>query len=139
MMRRIALWRDERGAAAIEFALILPILVALMLLGVDGWMRINQQSAMRSALQTGARYYQGGGADDNAAAQLALQSWANAPTGATVTAARTCSCGGVGASCASQCAGSTLPAVNVTLTATANYAGLMNTAPLSASGSVRIR
>jgi Flp pilus assembly protein TadG len=139
MRRLFHRWRDERGAAAIEFALILPILVGALLLGADGWMRLNQQSAMRSALQTGARYYQGGGSDDNAAAQLALQSWAHAPTGAAVTTTRSCSCAGVGASCTSQCADASLPAAYVTLTATANFSSLMSTEPLSESGSVRIR
>jgi len=140
MKRFFRALKDDRGVAALEFALILPILAALILLGIDGWTRINQTSQMRSAVQTGARYYQGGGADDNAAAQLALASWNNAPAGATVTAARSCTCGGAGASCSSLCAGSALPQVYVTLTATGGFSDLM-TGPtsLTQSGTVRVR
>jgi Flp pilus assembly protein TadG len=140
MKRFFAALRDERGVAAIEFALIVPILAAFIVLGIDGWTRINQTSQMRSAVQTGARYYQGGGSDDTAAAQLALASWNNAPHGAQVTTARSCTCGGAGASCSSLCAGQDLPQVYVTLTATGGFSDLM-TGPtsLTQSGTVRVR
>lgn len=138
-MRKLRLWRDERGVAAVEFALILPILAALLLMGVQGWIQINQASQMRSGLQAGARYYQTGGTDDATAAALALQSWTNHPDNSTVNASRSCSCGGAGASCSSQCADSSLPNVYVTLTASANYSNLMGAQPLSQSSAVRLR
>ncbi len=139
-MRRLTrALKDDRGVAAIEFALILPILAALVLLGIEGWLRINQVSQMRSALQTGSRYYQSGGSDDSAAAQLALQSWNNAPADATVSTSRSCSCGGVGASCSSLCSGTTPPDVYVTLTASGAFSDLMGNQPLSESGVVRVR
>jgi Flp pilus assembly protein TadG len=139
MKRMLRAWRDERGVAAIEFARIIPNLVALVVLGLDGWLRINQISQMRSALQTGSRYYQGGGSDDTAAAQLALQSWMHAPPDAGVNTSRACSCAGVGASCSSQCANNTLPSVYVTLTATGTPSSLIQSQMISESGVVRVR
>jgi Flp pilus assembly protein TadG len=139
MIRFARAWKDDRGVAAIEFALMLPILVGLVLLGADGWMRINQVSQMRSALQSGSRYYQGGGADDPSAAQLTLQSWTGHPGDAVVNTVRSCTCGGVGASCSGQCPGGNLPLVFVTLTATGTYSGLMGASPLNESGVVRVR
>jgi Flp pilus assembly protein TadG len=139
MTRFFRTLRDDRGVAAIEFALILPILVAMVLFGLDGWMRINQVSQMRSALQAGARYYQGGGSDDAAAAQLAMAAWASQPGDAAVNSARACTCGGAGASCSSLCANLDVPHTYVTLTATGTFAGLMHSQSLSESGEVRVR
>ena len=140
-MKRLArtLKKDERGLAVMEFALILPILTALVLLGLDGWLRINQVSQMSSAVQAGSRYYQSGGADDVAAAQLALQAWNHPPSDAAVNTARSCTSGGVGASCSSLCAGNNLPNVYVTLTATGTFSDLMGNQALTETGTVRVR
>jgi Flp pilus assembly protein TadG len=139
MMRLARSLRDDRGVAAIEFALILPILVALVLFGMEGWMRINQVSQMRSALSSASRYYESGGSDDTAAAQLAIASWNHAPGDGAVNAVRSCTCGGVGAGCNTLCAGNSLPNVYVTMTATGTFTGIMHTAVLSQTGAVRIR
>jgi Flp pilus assembly protein TadG len=140
MMRFLRSLRDDRGVAAIEFALILPIMVGVLLLGFDGWLRINQVTQMRSALQAGARYYQSGGADDTAAAQLALAAWSHPPADAAVNTARSCTCGGVGASCSSLCANSSLPNTFVTLTATGGYSDpMVGHQTLTETGSVRVR
>lgn len=132
--------KDDRGVAAVEFALILPVLSALIILGLNGWLHINQVSQMRSAIQAGSRYYQGGGADDVAAGQLALQAWNHAPANAAVNPVRSCTCGGVGASCSSLCAGNALPNVYVTLTATGTFSGMWGgSQALSETGTVRVR
>jgi Flp pilus assembly protein TadG len=140
MMRRLArLVRDQRGVAAIEFALIIPILAGLVLFGLDGWLRINQATQMHSAIATGTRYYESGGSDDTAAATLALQSWAHVPGDGVVNATRSCTCGGATAVCTALCAGNTLPNVYVTLSASGTYTGIMHSAVLTESGGVRVR
>ena len=131
--------KDERGAAALEFAFILPILAGLLVFGADGWLRINQVSQMRSAVQTGARYYQSGGSDDAVAAQLGLAAWSHAPGDATLTTARACTCGGAGASCSSQCPDLSLPQVYITMTANGTFSGLMDSQALTETGQVRVR
>lgn len=139
-MRRLrALARDRRGVAAVEFALILPILVAVLILGVDGWLRITHANDMRTALQTGARYYQSGGADDTAAQQAALSAWPTPPTDATLTVSRTCMCGPSAAACSSLCGGSAPPSALITLSARGTFQGLTGTTPLAEDEVVRVR
>ena len=132
--------KDTSGLAAVEFALVLPLMVGVLLLGMDGWMRLNQGAAMRSSLQAAARYYQSGGSDDSAASSLAISSWANPPGDAAVTSARACACGATPQACSSLCAGNALPQTYVTLTATGTYTGLMHgQQTLTATSSLRVR
>jgi Flp pilus assembly protein TadG len=141
MMNRFLhfLRQDERGAAAIEFAFIVPILTGLLLFGAEGWLRINQVSQMRSAVQTTARYYQSNGNDDGVAAQLGLQAWSHAPGDASLNTTRACSCAGAGASCTSPCPDNTLPQVYITVTANGTWSGLMHSQVLTETGQVRVR
>lgn len=63
--------RGEEGAAAIEFALILPILIFLVLGGMDYGHRFYMQHLITNASREGARYaakYTGSAAAPNSAA-----------------------------------------------------------------------
>ena len=47
----------ERGAAAVEFALVLPLLLIMLFAIIDfGWV-LNQQMSVTAAAREGARYY----------------------------------------------------------------------------------
>lgn len=48
--------RSERGAALVEFALILPVLMALILGLVSGGLAYNRKISMTDAVREGARY-----------------------------------------------------------------------------------
>lgn len=131
--------RDERGVAAIELALLAPVLAAILMLGVEGWLRIDQTLSMQGALQTGGRYYQMGGADDAAAVSLARSTWTNRPNDGEVTVARVCKCGEVVVACSSLCANADTPVALVNLSASATFVGLTGSHPLRQTEIVRVR
>lgn len=78
----------DGGGPAIEFGLILPIMIALVMLGMDGWMRMTHVQNAASALHAGARYYQQGGADDDAAVEVAMAAWEHPSGDAEITITR---------------------------------------------------
>lgn len=60
--------RDERGASAVEFALIVPVLVLLLMGTVSTGLAYNDHISLTNAVREGARY--GAGAD------ITSSSWA---------------------------------------------------------------
>lgn len=144
MIRRfLRLWGafrdDAQGLAALEFALIAPLMAGLLLAGADGWLRISQHNDMRTALHSGARYYQAGGSDDAAANSLAMAIWASRPSDGTLQVTRSCACGAAPIVCSALCSGSNPPAAYVTLTASGTFDGVLNSRRLSDSEVIRVR
>jgi len=139
-MRRLRKFlTDRRGLAAMEFALITPLLVTLVVFGADGWLSTSQLNDMRSALQSGARYYQLGGSDDTVAHTVAMNAWVHAPADAAAVVARSCACGSTAIACTALCAGSNPPNVYIGLTTTGTFTGLMHSRVLSQSETLRVR
>jgi len=130
---------DRSGLAALEFALIAPLLSAILLLGADTWLNVSQHEDMRTALQSGARYYQSGGADDPTAQLVAQNAWRARPADGTVSVARSCTCGTTPDDCATLCAGNNPPSVFLTLTAQGTYSGLLQSHAFSVNDTVRVR
>jgi Flp pilus assembly protein TadG len=66
MMRKLMARARERGAAAVEFALVLPILVIILLGIVDFGLEINSQAIVANAAREGARTASLGGTENEA-------------------------------------------------------------------------
>jgi Flp pilus assembly protein TadG len=79
MMRRF--WNDQKGVAAIEAAIILPVLVALTAVSVEiGMMQLSRQAVLYATQQAALMQASGGNPSDGFSANVA-----NTPaTGATV-------------------------------------------------------
>ncbi|TIN64085.1 MAG: pilus assembly protein, partial [Mesorhizobium sp.] len=70
---------DDSGVAAVEFAMVLPIL-CLVLLGIlDGWSYVTSSLSMRAGVKTAANLVMSGSTDDAATQALAIASWENRP------------------------------------------------------------
>jgi Flp pilus assembly protein TadG len=111
--------RDERGAAAVEMAMILPFLAVATIMSVSVWDVGMRSQDLHGALKITAQYYLNGGQDDTAAEELGLASWHNKPAGATFVISRACKCAQVAQACTVNCSNGIPPATYVVMTATA--------------------
>jgi Flp pilus assembly protein TadG len=131
--------RHSGGASAIEFAIISPILAGLTVYGFDAWQLINRKQDMHAAINAGAHYYMGGGADDPTAKSISASSWPNKPSDGAIAVGRGCICNGATWDCNTICSTtSQAPEIHITLTATTQWNGI-HPAALSESENVRVR
>ena len=105
-----AAFRQDAGAALLEFSLIVPIVALMFLAVVDFGIAISQAMTVEDAARAGAEYGTiAGNANDYTGMTDAATTAANGLAGFTVTPAPTtwCSCtpGGTVVSCSSTCSG----------------------------------
>jgi len=135
----IAILRDRRGVAAVEFAFIAPILV-LVIAGInDGAQLILKQNNMHSGVSAAAEYIMRGGSDMPTAQTIGLSAWPSHSSSASVTTNKMCYCGSTGGSCSSLCADQSVPTAYITVSASDTYAGWYTTTQISTSQKVRVR
>jgi Flp pilus assembly protein TadG len=103
------------GSAAVEFALIAPILATITTVGWSMWWGQTAIEQAKTALRAGAEYYNAGGTSDNTATLVVLSAWQPKPSNPQVTANRACYCNGVTISCATACAVGQQRTIYVTL------------------------
>ncbi|RWG79248.1 pilus assembly protein [Mesorhizobium sp. M1C.F.Ca.ET.193.01.1.1] len=114
--------KNRSGAAAVEFALVLPVLCAALFGIADGWSYVTSSLAMRSGVKTAANLLLAGASDDNAVQAAALASWQKKPDDAAVAISRSYKCGTtVVASASTMCAGSKYPSIYVQIQASGTW------------------
>jgi Flp pilus assembly protein TadG len=118
-----ALLRGEQGIAAVEFALISPVLVLMMLTLFDVSDMAVGSTNMQAAVRATTQYFINGQTDTTAAQTQGTNAWVSMPAGATLTATTACTCAGVGHACDVSCDDGTQPATFYTVTATATLGG----------------
>jgi len=137
MLRHFA--RDRRGASAVEFALIAPVL-AVTLLGVAEYGHVvYQRTDMHGALRSGGQYVLNGGRDLAVAREIVLRSWSSMPEDALVEATRFCLCGDEEHVCTSPCDDESVPEAYVSLRARATLGGVVLQYGESADDAIRVR
>lgn len=139
MSRLRSVLRDQRGAAAVEFAFIVPILASLAVVSYGVWEASARNQNLRSALRLGTQYYMNGGGSDTAARNVALAGWSRKPQGGDIAVSRMCRCGDIVTACSNLCTGSKPPAIYVTLTGSATTADAMFNKSISAEKVIRVR
>ena len=113
--------RNKSGIAAVEFAMVLPILCLVLLGIIDGWSFVTSSLSMRAGVKTAANLLMAGAANDTATQAIALSSWERHPDDAQVTMARQYMCGSTVVDASSLCAGPKVPSILVQIQATATW------------------
>lgn len=137
--------RDDAGATAVEFALTLPILVAMMVGLSDLGLAINEKMRLTSAVRAGTQSGYGNAADTAAIIQAVKDASGVSADALTVTAVTSCTCAdGSAAACDGTCSGGPVRAY-LTVTATEayslliHYPGFNGPTTLSASSVLRVQ
>jgi Flp pilus assembly protein TadG len=119
-IRRLA--GDRRGNTAVELALVLPIVVALLSGVIDFGMMVRATNAMETAARAGAAYAAKYPADSAGIAQAATGAAALDPSTLSVTAAQFCECSNSGIlACGTSCPNGGTTSVHVSVTVAQPY------------------
>ena len=115
----------EQGVAAIEAALIVPILVVALVCTTDLGMGIYRKMQVQNAAQAGAEYAVTHGFTPSAISSAATAATSFSAIQAVPAPARFCGCpsetGVTGAACDSNCSGGVAPGTYVTVSTQATY------------------
>ena len=105
------------GVAAIEFSLIVPILMLAAIATYDVADITISASDMETAVRASTQYAMNGGSNMSTAQTLGVQAWNAKPSGGTLTVSTSCTCGSSGGTCGSLCPDGSIPQTWVTATA----------------------
>lgn len=130
--------RGTSGTAAIEFALLLPILVVGVLFLSDAVTIGTGSSEMQSAVRASIQYAMNGGTDMSVARQQGLLAWDNEPSDATLSVTKACTCGASAGTCGTLCADGNDPATYITGVATGTLGGNVLSISKTVTESVRV-
>jgi Flp pilus assembly protein TadG len=133
--------RNQRGTAAIEFAMILPVLSALIIPLVDvanfaigvSQMYTTNRSVIQYAMNDANN------ADMSAARNLGLASWSGRPADGTLSAVMACQCSALAHDCNTPCPDNNPPQSFVTVTSSATFTGNVFSMHKSVTSEVRVR
>ena len=139
MHRLLDFWRQKDGGAAIEMAIVTPVVVGLALVSAEVWMMAMDKQRAATALDAGSDYYMGGGSSDDEAISVALAAWQDQPESGTVSLVRSARCGVEASDLSATCPDGSAPAVYVTLAAHAVSRGLFEARDVDAERTVRVR
>lgn len=131
--------KDTRGAAAVEMAIVAPVIAGLALVSAEVWMMAMDKQRAATALDAAVDYYLGGGVSDAEAAQVAMDAWEDPPSGADVDYLRSGRCGATEVQLEALCPDGDASAAYVTLTASGQEQGLFDDRPVNATRMVRVR
>lgn len=127
----------DSGAAAIEFAFLLPVLTVGILSISDVANIAIGESQMQSAVRASIQYAMNGGTDMSVAQTQGTSAWSNKPPSGTLTVTKSCLCGSAAGTCGQLCADGSVPSTYVTAVASATLGGNVISTTKSVTESVR--
>ncbi|TPN80793.1 pilus assembly protein [Mesorhizobium sp. CU2] len=113
--------KSRNGTAAVEFALVLPVLTVALLSTADGWSYVTASLAMRAGVKTAANLVMAGATNDSSTQAVALASWENKPDDATVSLNRKYMCGTTEVTSTTLCSGPKMPTIYVQIQASGTW------------------
>lgn len=115
--------RDRRGAVAVEFALITPVLLIALIALADFGLMVYQNTQLSEAASAGVRFaLQSGNEDDDVGIETAVLATLPDDLDASVVVTRECRCPTGGAvDCNSECSGEIAPGRYVSVVVTCPY------------------
>ncbi|ESX99857.1 MULTISPECIES: TadE/TadG family type IV pilus assembly protein [unclassified Mesorhizobium] len=119
--RTLRIVLDKSGIAAVEFAMLVPILCLVCLGIADGWSYVTSYLQMRAGVKTAANLVMAGASNDTGTQAVALSSWNDKPEDAAVVLVRSYLCGATVVDATTICGGTKLPTVFVQITATGTW------------------
>jgi Flp pilus assembly protein TadG len=123
--RTLRIVRDKSGIAAVEFAMVVPVLLLVCFGIADGWSYVTTYLQMRAGVKTAANLVMAGAgsdaAKDTGTQAVALSSWNNKPDDAAVVLVRSYMCGTTVVDETTVCGGTKLPTMFVQITATGTW------------------
>jgi Flp pilus assembly protein TadG len=141
--------RDRTGLAAVEFAMIAPLLAFVALALADAANLAIATDSMQRAERAGIQYFMNGGTDTTAAKTIVTSAWTNPPSGYTLNASKVCKCANNGqtvtcpvsgsSGSSGNCSDGQTPIANMTITATATVGGLLMSHTESQTETLRVQ
>ena len=128
---------SHSGAAAVEFAIVLPVLAAFVIGVIQYGGMIIAYDQMHDAVASGAVYVMRGGSASSTIKSVTVNSWPNPPSDASVSINQACLCSGVTSACSSLCGDGSYPQTFTTISASGTYTGLWGSKAMSTSQVVR--
>lgn len=133
------LWTDRSGGPALEFALIAPVLMALMVGAADIAHITFERSDMLGAARSGSQYFMAGGTDTDRAKAIIQSSWSSMPETASISVDRICECAAQTASCNLLCPDESVPVAYSVIEIQYDIDGVFVDYYAAASDKVRVR
>ena len=95
--------QDRSGVAAVEFAMVAPVLAAILvgIAGVAPFVQTN--NTIHDALTAGSRYVMAGGTDPTAIQSVTYSAWPNHGNSDSVSVSQYCTCATLQGSCTALC------------------------------------
>jgi Flp pilus assembly protein TadG len=112
---------DRSGVAAVEFAMVLPILCLVCFGIADGWSYVTSYLQMRAGVKTAANLVMAGASNDTGTQAVALSSWNNKPDDAAVVLVRSYLCGTTVVDATTICGGTKASTILVQISATGTW------------------
>jgi len=130
---------DRRGTAAVEFAMNVPVLAAIIIPLIDVSSLAVGVSEMQTAARSTIQYAMNGGTDMSLAQNHGMAVWANRPANGTFSAVMACLCSGSANACDTPCPDGTPPQSYVTVSASATFTGNVFSSHRDVTAKVRVR